>query len=74
MESYNFFSARQVTSDFRSFPLLTVSTSSITWLLARQCRTFNFHIEPCHEIKALFVLRKPILQARMRSHPVWLVG
>ena len=26
--------------------------------------------EPCHEIMALFVLRKLILQTRMRSHPV----
>ena len=25
--------------------------------------------EPCHEIMALFVLRKLILQTRMRSHP-----
>ena len=28
--------------------------------------------EPSHEIMALFVLRKPILQTRMCSHPVWL--
>ena len=28
--------------------------------------------EPCHEIMALFVLRKFILQTRMRSHPVGL--
>ena len=26
-------------------------------------------LQPCHEIMALFVLRKPILQTRMRSHP-----
>ena len=31
-------------------------------------RTF----EPAHEIMVLFVLRKFILQTRMRSHPVWL--
>ena len=29
-----------------------------------------FTIEPCHEIMELFVLRKLILQTRMRSHPV----
>ena len=28
--------------------------------------------EPCHEIMVLFVLRKLILQTRMRSHPVQL--
>ena len=28
--------------------------------------------EPTHEIMALFVLRKLILQTRMRSHPVGL--
>ena len=28
--------------------------------------------EPCHEMMALFVLRKLILQTRMRSHPVGL--
>ena len=28
--------------------------------------------EPTHEIMALFVLRKLILQTRMRCHPVWL--
>ena len=28
--------------------------------------------EPCHEIIAIFVLRKFILQTRMRSHPVGL--
>ena len=27
-------------------------------------------LEPCHEIMVLFVLRKRILQTRMRSHPV----
>ena len=32
-------------------------------------RTIN---EPCHDIMALFVLRKLILQTRMRSHPVGL--
>ena len=26
--------------------------------------------EPCHEIMVLLVLRKLILQTRMRSHPV----
>ena len=31
-----------------------------------------FTFEPCHEIMVLFVLRKPILQSRMRSHPVGL--
>ena len=30
----------------------------------------NTENEPCHEIMALFVLRKLILQTRMRSHPV----
>ena len=29
-------------------------------------------LEPAHEIMALFVLRKLILQTRMRSHPVGL--
>ena len=28
--------------------------------------------EPCHEIMALFILRKLILQTRMRNHPVGL--
>ena len=31
-----------------------------------------FITEPAHEIMARFVLRKLILQSRMRSHPVWL--
>ena len=30
------------------------------------------YFEPCHEIMALFVLQKLILQTRMRSHPVGL--
>ena len=37
--------------------------------------TFFSHMtifEPAHEIMALFVLRKFILQIRMRSHPVGL--
>ena len=33
---------------------------------------FFERIEPEHEIMALFVLRKLILQTRMRSHPVGL--
>ena len=33
---------------------------------------FVLSFEPTHEILALFVLRKFILQIRMRSHPVGL--
>ena len=36
------------------------------------CRHFKTSIEPYHEIMALFVLRKLILQTHMRSHPVGL--
>ena len=32
----------------------------------------SYQYEPSHEIMANFVLRKLILQTRMRSHPVWL--
>ena len=32
----------------------------------------NIQTEPCHEVMVLFVLRKLILQTRMRSHPVGL--
>ena len=32
----------------------------------------TFTNEPSHEIMALFILRKLILQTRMRSHPVGL--
>ena len=35
-------------------------------------KPFNTFIEPAHEIMALFVLHKLILQTRMRSHPVGL--
>ena len=34
--------------------------------------TNDWSFEPSHEIMVLFVLRKPILQTRMRSHPVGL--
>ena len=34
--------------------------------------SFIYLNEPAHEIMALFVLRKLILQTRMRSHPVGL--
>ena len=30
----------------------------------------QLHLEPSHEIMALFILRKLILQSCMRSHPV----
>ena len=33
---------------------------------------FNIKFEPAHEILALFILHKLILQTRMRSHPVGL--
>ena len=40
--------------------------SWLTWLVWRS------RYDPAHEIMALFVLRKLILQSRMRSHPVGL--
>ena len=46
---------------------------SITVLSASPvCLSIVISYEPCHEIMALFVLRKLILQTRMRSHPVGL--
>ena len=44
---------------------------SISWNFNRFKSNFVLN-EPAHEIMALFVLRKLILQSRMRSHPVGL--
>ena len=53
--------------------------ADVTW--ERQALAFGIHNlaqnnskrnEPAHEIMALFVIRKLILQTRMRSHPVGL--
>ena len=41
-------------------------------VVATEHRIVDSHVsafEPCHEIMALFVIRKLILQMRMRSHP-----
>ena len=61
------------------FPNVTCVQSQDRILLFRQCfLSFLLHyystipFEPTHEIMALFILRKPILQTRMRSHPVGL--
>ena len=47
----------------------TISKESHTQRLRPSKRKI---IEPCREITALFVLRKLVLQTRMRSHPVGL--
>ena len=54
---------------------LFVSLVRILWITNE---SLSGVIEPCHEIMVLFVLRKLILQTRIRSHPVgldvWFVG
>ena len=42
------------------------------WQAGLNARLSDTLYEPSHEIMALFVLRKLILQTRMRSHPVGL--
>ena len=48
----------------------TVNNNSHKSYLQYSLLTKQF--QPAHEIMALIVLRKPILQTRMRSHPVGL--
>ena len=52
------------------------SVEGLQCILSPFCPKTSDHngtgFEPAHEIMALFVLRKLILQTRMRSHPVWL--
>ena len=50
--------------------------ATLAWLLVQCCLflspALTWKYEPSHEIMVLFVLRKPILQKRMRSHLVGL--
>ena len=55
----------------QSYSLLTASLPSAREMFLSRCLIFRIY-EPSHENMALFVLRKLILQTRMRSHSVGL--
>ena len=56
-----------------AMPRYTPAPGWYTYIIIHQNR-FVFTFEPCHEIMILFVLRKLILQTRMRSHQVGIDG